>query len=185
MAIADEFQLPQSALGDLPPELSQDFFATLDESFRRQEKRQFEGLLEQQESRGLLESGDTQRRLVEELLGPSMQRRKESLLPIAMEGARTTGARRFQREGESQQFERQRQFAAEEHTRQLELMERQRQIQESIFRLQDWLGAQHKQGSDFGSFFGGALGAGVGSFFGGAGTALGAKAGSSLFSKGA
>jgi len=149
MAISDEFQLPASAQADLPPELSQDFFSTLDESFRTQEKRSLERLLEEQESRGLLHSGETQKGIMEQVLGPSLQRRREALLPIAMEGAKTTGARRFQREGESQGFERQRQFAAEEQERQLARMERQRQIQESIMRLADWLGEAAPSGDLF------------------------------------
>lgn len=151
----NDYELPQSARDIIPAELGQDFLSTLDESFQRQEKKQLERLLDEQESRGFFRSGDTQRRLLEEVLGPSLERRKQSLIPLALEGARTGQAQRFQRESDTIAFE-----------RQLKVMERQREIQENLMRLGAWLEENARQPADFGSQFTSSFASGLGSSLG-------------------
>ena len=103
----EQFQLPESATAVIPQELGQDFLSTLSRLMQVGEKKQMEDLLGFQESRGLLKSGDTNRRLVEEVLGPGMDRRNAQLLGLALEGAKTGQGQRFQKEmmGSQQGFQ--------------------------------------------------------------------------------
>lgn len=105
-----QFQLPESARAVIPQELGQDFLSTLDRLMQVNEKKQMEDLLGFQESRGLVRSGDTNRRLVEEVLGPGVDRRNAQLLGLALEGARTGQGQRFQREFQKEGQERQQGF---------------------------------------------------------------------------
>ena len=130
------YTLPQSAAATIPTELGQDFLSTLDRDLQLQERKQMEDLLGFQESRGLLRSGDTNRRLVEDVLGPGLERRKQALLPLALGGAE---AGREERLGGTA-FERQRQFASEEFSRQLQMAREQARLQQDLMRLQASLG---------------------------------------------
>ena len=83
----DPFQLPASAQKVIPQELGGDFLASLNRSMDLQEQKSRENLLGFQESRGLLRSGDTNRRLVEDVLGPGDTQRRNALLGIAVPAA--------------------------------------------------------------------------------------------------
>ena len=168
MAVEDiqsPFQLPASVSGFIPPELSSGFLSDLDASFRLQEKQQMEDLLGFQESRGLLKSGETNKRLVEDVLGPGLRRRREALTPLAMEGARFGLQERTQRESEERKFKRDLDYLERNATYQRELAILNAELQGQMFQNQKPSFGQTFQQS-FASGFGGSLGKGMG----GAGT---------------
>ena len=103
----DPFRLPTNERGEvLPGELDSQFLAALDQAFARQETRQLGRLDAEEESRGFLRSGVRDRRVIEEILGPSIERRQMALLPLAKESALRG---REERLGETQ-FQRSRQL---------------------------------------------------------------------------
>jgi len=168
----NDFKLPGKDSGQLIPELDESLMALLDEQLQRQEMQGIERISGEQERRGFFRSGNTQKRITEEVLGPSLERRSQALTGLAKESA-TMG--REERMGE-EQFQRQRQFAAENFQRQLELAQQGFEFQKMLMELEDEL-----QGGGFMDVLGGLAGGIGGSFLGPAGAAAGAKLGQSLF----
>lgn len=190
----EAFSLPGQTSKFLPPELDEALFSNLDQLMARQERQQLDRTLEEFNRRGILESGQTLRGVVDEVLGPSIERRTGVLLPLAREGAYAGREERLgevgferQRQFAGEQFDRQRQFAQEEHLRTLERMSRQADVQRQLLELQDEL----EGGFGFGDFLGQSAGLFGGALFGGLGGSLGKSLGgaaaggiSSYFSKG-
>src|SRR3990167_1646048 len=79
--------LPREGREQLIPELDQQFLENLDQELIRQEMQAIERIGGAQEEKGFFRSGQTQKRLTEEVLGPSLQRRQQALLPLARESA--------------------------------------------------------------------------------------------------
>jgi hypothetical protein len=132
----------------LPPGGEQ-FLTDLDELLALQEKKQLERLLGEQESRGLLRSGQTNVRLAEEVLGPSLTRRRQALFPLAQE----------ERGGELG-FQRQRQLSGEEFMRKLDFFREEASLQRELLELQAML--QRKARPSLGRLFGESLVKGLG-----------------------
>src|SRR3990167_4479291 len=122
--------LPREGREQLIPELDQQFLENLDQELIRQEMSAIERLGGAQEEKGFFRSGQTQKRLTEEVLGPSLQRRQQALIPLARESALFGREERMGEEG----FQRQRQFAQENFERQLEAMDKQLEMQKQIGR---------------------------------------------------
>src|SRR3990167_3490966 len=163
---------------DLSQELGADYLANLDKTFQRQEQGQIDQLLQQQEARGFLRSGDTSKQLIEQYLGPSIERRRSALLPVAMQGAQQG---REERLG-ALDFERKRQFASEDYQRQIDFLARQHQVQKELLELKQslensgvgftWEGLAGNFAGNFAANAGASLGA---SMFGGQGTPIQTK----------
>lgn len=103
----DPFQLPESARAVIPQELGEDFLASLNRSIDLQQQKSQEDLLGFQEQRGLLRSGDTNRRLIEDVLGPYDERRKQALLGLAVPAAQQGQQQRYQVDFQKMQFQQQ------------------------------------------------------------------------------
>src|SRR3990167_7452862 len=166
---------------DLSQELGADYLANLDKTFQRQEQGQIDQLLQQQEARGFLRSGDTSKQLIEQYLGPSIERRRSALLPVAMQGAQQGKEERLG----ALDFERKRQFASEDYQRQIDFLARQHQVQKELLELRQSL-ENSGGGFSWEGLAGTALGAAAGSFGGYAGASAGAGLGGrigSMFGK--
>ena len=155
------FRLPfQSQF--LPQEFQQAQFDVFDQMLKRIEKNQLEGLMEEQEERGFLKSGRTDKRIIEEILGPSIQRRREFLTPLAAEGARMGREERLgevgfqrQRQFAGEEFQRKREFAGEDFMRKLDFLRQRHQFERELMELKDDL-----EGG-FGEAFMGSFGSGL------------------------
>lgn len=158
--------------GDYAPELDQRYLDNLDQMLALQESKQTKRLLDEQEERGFFRSGNTQERLVEEVLGPSIQRRQAALIPLQQ---RRQEAAREERLG-ALGFERQRQTGAENFERELEMFTRQANLQRQLMELRSMLDKNARPGfgeqlaGGFASGFGGAAGKGA---YGGITTGIG------------
>ena len=163
------YQIPKEVLGLLPKSGGQDYLSALDQIFGAQEKQQMEKLLGNQESRGLYQSGDTQKKIVEDVLGPSLARRQAAVFPLVQQGEQQT----YETQQESTRFQQQRQFASEQFQRQLQAMQEQASLQRDLMTLQHHLEVSSRPG--FGENFMNNLGSSLGSSLGnlGAGAAKG------------
>lgn len=162
--------------GEFTPEYDDQVLANLDALLAHQEKRGMKNILDQQEERGFFRSGQTGERLVDEVLGPGLERRRQATLSLV---GRRQEAQREERLG-GLQFERQRQLQGEEMERQIAMVELQAAHQRRLMELRASL--EDDGGFNWQSLAGGIAGAALGSFAGGAGAAAGANVGSSLFS---
>ena len=160
----DPYRLPSDAAKVMPQGLATDFFSSLDKTFQNQEAKQREDLLNFQESRGLLKSGQTNKKLIEDVLGPGEERRRAAFLPYAFQAAATGQGQEFQRSEEATGFDRQRQFAGEQFQRQLQYLQEQASLQQELVRLQAQLEASNQPGfmSQLGSGFASGFGQGAG-----------------------
>lgn len=90
----------------LPAELTSERLGLLDEMLARQEEKQSRRLYDSQEERGFFRSGDTQRRLTEEILGPSIERRQSALMDWLSDAIGQQTAHRRQIERDKLDFDR-------------------------------------------------------------------------------
>lgn len=120
----------------LPPELNQNYFDSLDRILQGQEKSGIDRVLNSQEERGLFRSGQSESRIIDEVLGPSLVRRQQALLPIAMQGANQA---REERLGTTS-FERTRQLTQQEFDNRMKEMAAQNGFQQQLLQLQRSLG---------------------------------------------
>lgn len=168
----DPYELPESAKKVIPGDLGQDFLNTLDKDMQLQEQKQMEQLLGFQEGRGLMRSGLTNRALVEGVLGPGLERRKQALLPMAMEGAQIGQAQGYETQTRERKFDMQRQFAEEQFQRQLAFLHAQTTMQEQLMQWSMQMENAYSPGFGqqlssnlaigLGQGFGGGLGKGIG-----------------------
>lgn len=114
------------------PEMDRDFLSALDTIWDTTEKLQTEGLYQDLNSRGILDSGQTLKDVSEQVLGPSVARRTQAEYGVKSRGAEMA---REERMG-SVNFERQRQLKAEDFTRRLEELEQEYRNQRNILSLQ-------------------------------------------------
>mgnify|MGYP001574711014 CR=1 FL=1 len=149
----DPFQLPESAQKVIPQELGGDFLASLNRSMDLQQQKSQEDLLGFQEQRGLLRSGDTNRRLIEDVLGPYDERRRQALLGIAVPAAQQGQEQAYKKEFQTMLFQQQLQELQKRYelNRQLEILRGQLEEQQ-----------QPSMMSGIGQKFAGAIGAGAG-----------------------
>lgn len=183
--MAEPFMLPGKTSEYLPPELDEAQFENLDRLLQIQEARQLNRTLEDMEGRGFFKSGQTLKRVSEDVLGPSIERRGQALLGLAREGAfagreERLGEVGFKRQQQfaGEQFERQRQFAGEEHLRRLAEISHRATVNKQLMELQSEL--EDSGGFGIGDFLGQAAGFGIGSMFGGIGAGVGAGIGGRL-----
>ena len=146
------------------PEYDQSVMDNLDALLQTQEKRGVRNILDQQEERGMLRSGQSSERLVEEVLGPGLERRKQTALQLT---GRRQEAQREERLG-SLQFERQRQMQGEEMERQIAMVELQAIHQRRMLELRQMLENDSRPsfGRTFGQNFASSFGQGLGKSFG-------------------
>ena len=164
----DPFKLPTNERGEvLPQELNEQFLQALDQALARQETRQIQRIGGEQEARGFLQSGQTLKRVAEEVIGPGLERRQQALLPLAQQSAmlgreERLGTQQFERGRQlaGEDFQRTRQLKAEDFGRRLQEIDRMSQIQRDLLELQDNLeGGFFKQfGREFSHSFGKNLG---------------------------
>lgn len=171
--MADQnFQLPVNQQGEvLPNELDSTYFNNLDQIMQRQEKQQMDRVQGTLENQGFLRSGQNFKDVSEQVLGPSIERRNNALLPMAQDAAMRG---REERLG-TLNFQRQEEFAAKQQQYKLEQMDKQAQISRMLMQLQDDM--NHSGGFGFGDFLGQAVGMGVGAMFGGVGAGIGGAVG--------
>lgn len=160
--------LPRAGNEQLIPEMDEQFLSNLDAQLIRQEMQAIERIGGEQESRGFFRSGNTQRRLTEEVLGPSLERRQQALLPLARESALMG---REERMGDVA-FDRQRQFAQEQFERQMDAMSQQLEMQKILLQFQEDLSGGGFLEDFLAPLAGGAIGAFTGGFGGAAGFGL-------------
>lgn len=144
----------------MPQELGQTFFTSLDQMLKKQEQGGIDSVLNSQEERGLFRSGQTEANLIDQVLGPSLARRQQALLPLAFQGASQA---RDERLGETN-FQRTRQLSSEEFDRRMKELDQQNQYQMQLLQLQKSLGigvGPEKPG--FGEIFASSFANGLGS----------------------
>lgn len=157
----------------LPDELSDRYFQNLDAALARVEGRQMERTLGDLGDRGFLRSGDTFSQVSEQVLGPSVERRNQILLP---ELRRSAEQGREERLGE-QNFGRQKELAKIGHEYQLEELQKQADIKRMLLELEDSLSS----GMDWGAVGGAVAGGFAGSVLGPVGAGVGSRIGAGLF----
>ena len=150
--------------GEFTPEYDDQVLANLDALLAHQEKRGMKNILDQQEERGFFRSGQTGERLVDEVLGPGLERRKQATLGLV---GRRQEAQREERLG-GLQFERQRQMQGEEMERQIAMVELQAIHQRRLLELRQQLANDSRPsfgrtlGQSFAEGFGSSAGTGLG-----------------------
>lgn len=164
--VNEQFKLPGSEGGAFTTELDEAFLSNLDELLRKQETQGIENIGNQLEERGLFRSGQTLKKVTEDVLAPSLARRGEALLGVAKESAlrgreeRLIGEeRKFGVEQGDIAFSRQQQLAKESFDRRLIELERMAEIEERMIRLRDDLEPGFLE--QFGAGFAGGLGSGL------------------------
>lgn len=140
--------------GALPAEFSQGLLENLDRLLQGQEKRQTTNILDQQEERGLFRSGDTESRIVGEVLGPSVDRRRSALMELISGGLNQGREERL----DTQNFDRSKEMATVAWDRRLK--ELQMQLDQSR-ELAQLTASQNGFGAKFAQGLGSGLGAGV------------------------
>ena len=157
---SQNYALPESAKKIIPQELADPFFQSLDQSLQRQEQQQMERLLGFQESRGLLRSGDTNKQLVEQVLGPGLERRRQALVPFAFEAASKGQEQGFQKELSEMQQKQRLEIQRADFFNQLETMRNEAAMKGDLMRL------QNAMDNNFGNNLKSSLAKGLGGAFG-------------------
>ncbi len=154
------YQLPASAQSVIPGELGQDFLSSLDQSMQAQEGQSIRDLMENQQSRGMLQSGDTDRKLLEQVLGPAQAQRQNALTGLAMQGAQIGQDQKYQTGMENTQFGQSQQLTQQNFQNSLQYLQQQASLQQQLVQLENQLYQQDRP--SFGQMFGQSMAQGLG-----------------------
>lgn len=117
----------------LPPEYANGLLDNLDKRYSTMEDAQTKNVLDSQEEKGLFRSGDTEKQLVSQVLGPSIDRRQQALYGLVGQGVNQMTADRTA----TTQFNRQEQMSQEEWQRRLQEMSIDLEHQKQLLELKN------------------------------------------------